>query len=44
LYVIPLIQNPDYRADGCAWGKGGKACFSTSDRRVQFSFHIVEIS
>ncbi|ATR84063.1 hypothetical protein CYD26_03260 [Pseudomonas sp. FFUP_PS_473] len=44
------LQNPDYRADGCAWSKGPinaglwpvEPFFS--DRRVLFSFHIVEIS
>lgn len=48
--VRRLLQNPDYRADGCAWRKdsaniGQRPAESfTSDWRVQFSFHIVEIS
>jgi hypothetical protein len=42
-----LLQNPDYRADGCAWSEGVAAIaepLHTSVRRVLFSFHIVEIS
>ncbi|PRA60907.1 hypothetical protein CQ065_18970 [Pseudomonas sp. MYb187] len=48
--VRRLLQNPDYRADGCAWRKDSAnsglwpAGSFTSVRRVQFSFHIVEIS
>ncbi|MBJ9975335.1 hypothetical protein IAE35_05010 [Pseudomonas sp. S75] len=38
-----LVQNPDYRADGCAW-RGFVRNPTASVRRVQFSFHIVEIS
>ena len=44
------LQNPDYRADGYVWDNGSTSNGHEpvdrrhSDQRVQFSFHIVEIS